>query len=444
MINPKLNIPQSRFLALPNKFKGFVGGYGSGKTWVGCSDLCAHQWNSPKVPSGYFAPTYPQIRDIFYPTIEECAFDWGLRVDIKVSNKEVHFYRGSQYRGTTICRSMDQPSSIVGFKVGKSLVDEIDTLPEHKADEVWKKIIARHRAKNCSLDFDDRALTLDDELEIARNTNGIAVTTTPEGYKFTYKQFVKRPSESPEIAKFYGLIQASTYDNEANLPHDYIESMRVSYSSQLIEAYLNGQFVNLTSGAVYPDFSRTLNNTNELILPSDTLYVGMDFNVLKMAAAVHVLRNGEPFAVNELTGIRDTPAMAAALTDKFPNHKIIVYPDASGQNTSSKSSTESDHSILRGAGFSLYVNGSNPRIKDRINAMNAMILNAKGERRYKVNVNSCPELTEGLEQQVYDKHGMPDKTSGVDHLNDAAGYFISHKYPLTKPISRDKLNVTFG
>jgi hypothetical protein len=29
-------------------------------------------WEHPKINQGYFAPTYPQIRDI-YPTIEEVA-----------------------------------------------------------------------------------------------------------------------------------------------------------------------------------------------------------------------------------------------------------------------------------------------------------------------------------------------------------------------------------
>ncbi|MBO2029039.1 terminase family protein [Klebsiella pneumoniae] len=65
---------------------------------------------------GYFAPTYPQIRDIFYPTVEEVAHDWGLHVKINEGNKEVHFYAGRQYRGTTICRSMEKPQTIVGLK----------------------------------------------------------------------------------------------------------------------------------------------------------------------------------------------------------------------------------------------------------------------------------------------------------------------------------------
>lgn len=423
-VNPSLNIPQAQFLKMPQKFRCYTGGFGSGKTWAGCGDISKHHYEHPRVTTGYFAPTYPQIRDIFYPTIEECAFDWGLRVEIKESNKEVHFYSGKQYRGTTICRSMDNPSSIVGFKIGHALVDEIDVMHTDKARQAWRKIIARMRYNIDGL------------------RNGIAVTTTPEGFKFTYEQFVKEANKSPEKQKLYGLIQASTYDNEINLPDDYIDSLKESYPPQLIEAYLNGQFVNLASGAVYPEFDRMLNHTDELILPNEPLHIGMDFNVLKMAAGVNVIRNGEPRALDELTGIRDTPAMVQAIKEKYPDHKIMIYPDASGQNTSSKSSTESDHSILRQAGFSVYVDGSNPRIKDRVNAFNAMILNSKGERRFKVNTNKCPELTEGLEQQIYDKQGMPDKTAGVDHLNDAEGYFISHKYPITKPATN--LKVTFG
>ncbi|WLF84827.1 terminase large subunit domain-containing protein [Moraxella sp. ZY210820] len=443
MMNPKLNIPQAKFLQMPNKFRAFVAGFGSGKTWVGSSALCIHAWNSPKVPSGYFGATYPQIRDIFYPTIEECAFHFGLRVDIKTSNKEVHFYSGSIYRGTTICRSMDNPSSIVGFKVGKSLVDELDTLNEGKATESWRKIIARHRASSCELDFDETAITKENEIEIVRNTNGIDVTTTPEGFRFTYKQFVKAPGENKDIAHFYGLIQASTYDNEKNLPPDYIESLRQSYPPQLIEAYLNGQFVNLASGAVYPDFDRHLNKSFETIQDGDILHIGMDFNVLKMACVVYVMRGNVPHAVDELVGVRDTPTMCQLLKQRYPNHMIYIYPDASGQNTSSKSSSVSDHSIIRQHGFVIKVASTNPSIKDRLNAMNAMILNSQGERRFFVNPLRCPEYTDALEQQIFDKFGIPDKSTGLDHVNDAGGYFIAYQFPISKPITRSFVDMPY-
>ncbi len=168
MIAPTLNVPQARFLAMPHKFKAYVAGFGSGKTWVGCGGICKGMWEFPKINQGYFAPTYPQIRDIFYPTVEEVAFDWGMNVKINEGNKEVHFYAGRQYRGTTICRSMEKPGSIVGFKIGNAMVDELDVMAAAKAQQAWRKIIARMRYKVDGL------------------RNGIDVTTTPEGFKFVY------------------------------------------------------------------------------------------------------------------------------------------------------------------------------------------------------------------------------------------------------------------
>ncbi len=76
-------IPQGEFLQLPQRFRGFCAGYGSGKTTVGCMSLCKNAWELPGYKQGYFAPTYPHIRDIFYPTIEEVAGMMGLTVDIK-------------------------------------------------------------------------------------------------------------------------------------------------------------------------------------------------------------------------------------------------------------------------------------------------------------------------------------------------------------------------
>ncbi|MDO4896342.1 MAG: phage terminase large subunit [Moraxella sp.] len=422
---PRLNIPQARFLNMPNKFRAYVAGFGSGKTWAGCASLCKHFYEYPLVNAGYFAPTYPQIRDIFYPTIEECANDWGLNVEIKTSNKEVFVYHGKEYLGMIICRSMDNPTSIVGFKIGHALVDELDTLHTDKARDAWRKIIARMRYKVDGL------------------RNGIDVTTTPEGFKFTYEQFVKEANSNPEKAKLYGLIQASTYDNELNLPDGYIDSLRLSYPPQLIEAYLNGQFVNLTSGAVYPDFDRMANHTDLTIQQGDTLHIGMDFNVLKMAAVVHVIKSGLPYAVDEIVGARDTPTMCQIIKERYPKHHIIIYPDASGHNTSSKSSSVSDHSILRQAGFTIKVASTNPSIKDRVYAMNAMILNTQGERRYFINTKMCPEYTDSLEQQVYDKFGMPNKDSGHDHTNDAGGYFIAYQYPIKRPMTKSFIQMPY-
>ena len=73
-------------------------------------------------------------------------------------------------------------------------------------------------------------------------------------------------------------------------------------------------------------------------------------------------------------------------------------------------------------------------MKDRINSVNASILNGKAQRSLKVNSDTCPVFTEALEQQIYDKHGDPDKDSGHDHPNDGAGYFLHGRWPVTKPV----------
>ena len=419
IVEPTLLIPQAKFITLDKKFRAFVAGYGSGKTWAGCGTLCSHAYDFPGVPQGYFAPTYPMIRDIFYPTIEEVAEDWGLSASIKTTSKEVALLEGKTVRSRIICRSMDSPGTIIGFKIGHAQVDEIDTLPLEKATAAWRKIIARLRYKRDGV------------------RNGADVTTTPEGFQFVYNTFVKQVGLHPHLADLYGIVHASTYDNEANLPPDYIDSLYASYPANLVDAYINGKFVNLTSGSVYPNFDRKKNHADVAIKKGETLHIGLDFNVLNMAAEVTVTREGKPFVVEELTRVRDTPTMARMLKDRYQNgrgdpHAVVIYPDASGGNTSSKNASESDLTILSQAGFTMRLNPANPAVKDRVNALNAQIMNGKGERRLMVNTHACPVLTESLEQQTYDKNGEPDKTTGHDHPNDALGYRIIQDWPIVR------------
>ncbi|KES23089.1 terminase large subunit domain-containing protein [Pseudomonas sp. AAC] len=423
---PTLNVPQGQFLMLPHKFRGFVAGFGSGKTWVGSAGICKHVWEWPGINSGYFAPTYPQIRDIFFPTIEEVAFDWGLKVKTKESDKEVEFYSGGQYRSTTICRSMEKPQTIVGFKIGHALVDELDVLPVLKAQHAWRKIIARMRYNVPGL------------------KNGVDVTTTPEGFKFVHQQFVKQLREKPHLADLYGLVQASTYDNELNLPADYIPSLMESYPPQLIQAYLEGLFVNLTSGTVYHAYDRKLNGCTDELKPAEPLHIGMDFNVGKMSAITHVKRDGLPRAVDEITKGYDTPDMIQKIKERYwrfdgntyqKTCEITIYPDASGDSRKSVNASTTDIALLKQAGFKVKAPEANPPVKDRVNAMNAMFLNAAGERRYLVNEDRCPTYADCLEQQVWAENGEPDKSQGADHANDAGGYFIHNQFPIVRRIA---------
>ena len=398
-----VNKPQAAFLALTNRYRAFVSGFGGGKTYIGCIAQCLDFWKYPGVNQGYFAPTIPQIRDIYYPTIQEVAYSLGLSVEIREGNKEAHFFEGRKYRGTTICRSMQLPESIVGFKIGSALVDEVDLMPTDKADRAWNKIIARMRYQDAS--------------------NRVSVTSTPEGYKFMYNRFVLNKTER------YGMVQASTYDNEANLPPDYIESLADTYNPELRAAYLNGQFVNLFSGTVFRSYERKRCASRETIQPKEQIRIGLDFNVTNMSAVCYVVRGAVWHAVDELVGIYDTPDMIATIKQRYPEHAIRIYPDASGGARKTVDASISDISLLQSAGFAVYAHRSNPLVKDRVIAANQ----AFDKGLVKVNQLLCPEYSRCLEQLAYDANGAPDKKSNLDHLPDAGTYPIAYEMPVVKP-----------
>lgn len=401
-----LSGPQYDFVAAEEQFPAFVGGFGSGKTHAAVCRSIAKKLQYPNQSVAYYLPTYDMVRTIGFPRFGEIMEEMHLPRKFNKTDATIDFGPWGQ----VMFRTMDTPERIIGYEVADSLVDELDTLPLEKAREAWNKIIGRNRQKK-----PDGSL------------NTVGVATTPEGFRFVYERWQRDPAPG------YRLIKASTLSNSKNLPDGYIASLEATYPSNLLAAYISGEFVNLTAGSVYPEFDRALNASVETIKDNETLHIGLDFNVTKMSAVIHVLRGDTPHAVMELTGVFDTPAMIQIVKDRYKvkGHSIMVYPDASGNSRKSNNASESDLALLKAVGFQVCVNPTNPAVKDRVLSANAMIHKA-GERRYRVNPETCPKLVESLEKQAYDKNGEPDKSVGLDHIIDAATYFIAYRYPIVK------------
>ena len=302
---------------------------------------------------------------------------------------------------------MDDVNRIIGYAHADADIDELDTLKESTAAAAFRAIVARNR-----------------EMKPSGEVNTVGVTTTPEGFKFVYKTWKKDPLPGFE------LIQAPTSSNP-HLPDDYVDNLRAIYPNNLLTAYLNGEFVNLTQGTVYNGYNRDTNQSKEEITRFDHLMVGMDFNVTNMSAVIFVNRGGVYHAVHELTGIYDTPNMIHTLKTKWPDHNIAIYPDASGASRKTVNASISDITLLESAGLECRAPKKNPFIKDRVMAANAAFESCQ----VMVNSDKCPELASSLEQLCYDNNGMPDKTSGLDHLIDAATYPIAFELPIIKPIA---------
>lgn len=406
MTSLPLTDPQYEFVAATDQFPCFCGGFGAGKTEAAVVRALYLKAKYPRQNIAYYLPTYDLVRRIGFPRFEEKLE--ALRIPWKTNRGDNVIHVESA--GEIIFRTMDRPERIVGYEAADSLVDELDTLRIEQARDAWNKIISRNRQKKPD-----------------GSINTVAVATTPEGFRFVYERWGRTKTPG------YRLIKAATQSNARNLPDGYIQSLRDTYPSNLLSAYLDGEFVNLTAGSVYGEFSRTLNASAETIQSGETLHVGMDFNVTKMAAAIHVMRSGDPHAVAELVNVFDTPAMSAILKERYAGHPIMVYPDPTGKNREAVNASTSDIALLRQAKFTVCAPNSSPAIKDRILATNAMI-HKGGERRYRVNPDTCPHLVEALEKQCYDKNGQPDKSTGLDHIIDAATYYIAYRWPIKRPI----------
>lgn len=402
----RLTAPQYDFVYAAERFPLFLGGFGAGKSEALVCRMLRLLGDNPGCNVGYFAPTYDLIRLIAWERFETKLSEWGVPYRLNKSSNDLDVAG----LGRVIFRTLDNPARIVGFEIADAGIDELDTLKTEQAREAWNKVIARCRQRKPD-----------------GTQNSAAVATTPEGFRFAYERWQRNRADG------YAMYRAPTHSNR-NLPDGYIESLRSTYPPNLLEAYINGEFVNLTSGAVYPDFDRELNGTHESLKSGEPVHVGCDFNVHNCTAVVYVVRDGCPVAVGELVGVRDTPALARTLKERYADrgHSVTMYPDASGAANKSVNASESDIAILRQAGFVIRARPTNPAVRDRVAAVNALICNSDGERRLRVNAALCPHMVETLEQQAYDRNGEPDKAGGLDHAADAMGYPLAYMYPIKR------------
>lgn len=381
---------------------GFCAGLGSGKSYVATLKTIIKKIQHPDLTVAYYLPTYGLIRDIAFDKFPTMLSEMGYKYKLNKSDKEIHI----EDYGKIIFRGMDNPETIVGYEVFYSIIDECDILNLDKMTIAYNKIMARNRQKCPN-----------------GTRNQIDVASTPEGFKWFYQRYVKDFNIDTDL-----LVRASTYDNK-HLPEDYISNLEQQYPPNLLKAYLMGEFVNLTSGVVYSYFDRYKHHTDREVEESDILHIGQDFNVGGCCGRIHVIDNGIPKLVDEYS-VNDTQSIVLHLQKNYPDHKIIFYPDASG-NSNKTNSSKTDIRLLKDAGYKIDAPNKNPLVKDRVNTVNNRFYN----NEYLVNTNKCPDSTEAFEQQAYDKNGDPEKFDGantVDDSNDAVGYFIHRKFGIDK------------
>ena len=384
---------QRKFWDLQTYIKGFVAGYGSGKTRIGGLRTIRNSHLNAGVEGLVISPSYGMADKTIVPTIESFLDKAGVAY---THNKSKHYFDIHAWDGFFWYASGDDPNSLRGPNIAWTWIDE----PFIQRHDVFKQAMARTRHPDAKL-------------------REIYFTGTAEELNWGY-DICHNPGELD-----VSFVRGSTRENHY-LPADYLASMLAGFSEEEIAAYIDGEFVNLTSGRAYKDFNRDLIQ-KRTGLEQFPIVVGMDFNINPLCAAIgRELTNGVHWEQEIVLRNATTYEMAAKLQTICPGAR--VYPDPAG-SAGHTSSSRSDHQIFRDAGFQVIAKRKHPAVKDRVSAVNALLRNEL------MTVDpSCQFLIADLERVVWRKTGELDQVKDKDrtHMTDGVGYYVDYKFPVSR------------
>lgn len=394
---------QAPFVYTEVRFFFLVAGYASGKTsalvyailfavknLLGKKDLEGH---NPKILLGSKNLTFMKktltglLEQDLRDTNSEYTYDKAHNI-ITIGNVEL------------LLIPVEDESTIYGFSVCSCFVDELDELPTQTAMAVVKSINDRCR-----------------QIVDGYRTPFMTYTTSSQGLKGTYQTIM----HFKKTGMPYVLMRGRTRDN-IYLPKDYVDNMYRIYNEKEVDCLLEGKFISIDSGLVFPDYDPSKNDLDEDLFDcleeSDTVYIGQDFNGFGNYAEAFVVKFGALVMIKcyKLPDIRHAPKV---FRYDFPFNKIVWIPDM----------TYKEHFVefkkeLRTYNITIAYRSCNPLVQDRNFACNKLF--------YAEKLFVCPICKDAktalLTHQKDPKTGLPMKggDNAPDHLNDCMGYVVHY------------------
>lgn len=395
------------------QFTLLVAGIRGGKTYAGARQATKEAWNAKgKGVYGIVAPTYNMLDRTTWVEFKEAARPFIASEND--SKKIIILKNGRAVHG----HSAENPDRIRNETFIGFWGDECREFKDFR--KVWKILLGR---------------------VLSTKGKGFG-TTSPNSYDDIHEIFIENRKPG------YGVVKFPTYAN-TYLDKAAIDTLAGDYDQKFAEQELGGEFV-IFDGAVYYTFKRK-ENAGDLAFkvcqydPNKPIGICADFNVDPMAwplMQMHTRANGlkEARFIDEIyLRNSNTPEACQIFKDRFPSHKagLVLYGDATGQARHSSSNVTNWKIIqneLGRYGITMRVPSKNPAERDRVNAMNGLICNTKGDRRLLVHPK-CKNLIRDLEQVSF-KEGTTqiDKTKdfSLTHASDAAGYMCEREFSLNK------------
>ncbi len=380
----------------PNRFLVCVMGRRAGKTFLAMHEMAKHA-RFPNKKIFYVAPTYKMCKQIIWDDLKEKFIRCRWAKKINESDLTITLINGSRI----YLRSGDNISALRGLSMDYLVIDEAGFVDK----KLWTEV--------CRPALSDKQ-------------GGALFITTPQGKN----SWIYELWQGAHAQDNWQSFQYTTLEG-GNVPPEEIEAARNELDEKSFRQEYEASFEQY-SGSIYYNWNSAEHIAKQDIdfKKNEILHVAMDFNVSPLVCAIARVNGNEISVIDEISMEgSNTYEMAEELLNRYPDNRLWVYPDASGQARKTSSNT-SDHHILRNSGFQLKVKSINPPVKDRIASVNASLKAVDGSVKLRIDPK-CKNLIKCISSQTY-KLGthIPDKGGNLDHMNDALGYLVHWINPI--------------
>lgn len=218
------------------------------------------------------------------------------------------------------------------------------------------------------------------------------------------------------------------------LPAEEMESAKRDLDPRTFRQEYEASFEGST-GRVYYAYEANKQQDEKILLnPKLPIIVACDFNVSTCVWELCQTDGKDAWVFDEVA-LRDTNTveMGKEVLHRYGSHRagFVVYGDSSGSSRSTAG--KSDYALLHGLGFkNQKIKKMNPHVKDRVNAMNAMLQNTKGEVRLKHHPRAR-YLRRDFETVTWAANSaeIDKRDNERTHATDSLGYFIDYEFPLS-------------
>tara|TARA_R110000824_G_scaffold116007_1_gene267266 strand:+ start:3451 stop:4683 length:1233 start_codon:yes stop_codon:yes gene_type:complete len=394
-----LSQPQKAVANSKKRFRTAIFGRRAGKTTLAIREMLRFA-SKPNQNVWYVSPTYRMSKEIVSDRLRRMLTDLRWLVKYNESNLTAYLKNGS----IITLKGSENFDSLRGRSINFLVLDEIADIKPAAFYEVLRPSLA--------------------------DTNGHALFCgTPKGKSnWSYDLF-----NMPQVDSNWGSWQTTTLEGGFVTP-DEVEEAKKLLDTRTFDAEFNATFVN-AGNKIFYNFDRDRNVQPWTLEVPKMLHIANDFNYSPMTCVIAVKGDNNIHIIDEIKmNTSNTDEMVDEIKERYPRHKIFSFPDPAGRQNKSSAAGRTDIGILENAGFIVKAPRKHTPVRDTINSVNSLLLNANGDVRLTIDPR-CKNTIESMDRWNY-KEGtsQPDKDQGWDHFADTVRYLIDGTFPLTKHI----------